>query len=325
VGAFTVGTTLAAKTLLMNERFYSFNSYLRQTFGERVHRISLDAGFHCPNRDGTLSDEGCIYCNNKGFSPWTGSPKKVEEQIKESISYYGRRFQARKFLAYYQAFTNTYARAQELRNAYGIIRKFPEIVGLFISTRPDCVDEEKMEVIADFARDYLVWIEYGLQTTQNQLLRTLNRNHTYEDFLRALELTRKYKINVGAHIILGLPGEDFEDIMTDARRLGRLDIQGVKFHVLHVLADTKLAAMHRENRIKLFTQEEYVKAVCGFLEYLPSTCVVLRLVSTASSRYLIAPEWINRKAEVIQAIQKELEQRGTYQGYRHEDIAHARA
>lgn len=155
----------------MAERFYSFNKYLKEKFGERVHRISIDAGFNCPNINGTLSDQRCIYCNNKGFAKYAGTPKSIEEQIEESIIFYRKRMGVNKFIAYFQAFTNTYADIETLQERYDTIRKFPDIVGLFISTRPDCVDKEKLSLIAQYSNDYLVWIEYGLQTTHNRILK----------------------------------------------------------------------------------------------------------------------------------------------------------
>ncbi len=180
----------------MNERFYSFNRYLREKFGEKVQRISLDAGFSCPNLDGTLSDNGCIYCNNQGFSPYSRSAKGVSEQIKESIDFYRKRRKINKFIAYFQAFSNTYADLKVLSHNYDIIKEFPQIVGLFIATRPDCVDEAKIKFIAGYKKQYLVWLEYGLQTTHNHILKAINRNHSYEDFLKALKLSRKYGLNV---------------------------------------------------------------------------------------------------------------------------------
>lgn len=301
----------------MEKRFYSFNQYLREKFGKRIHRISLDAGFSCPNIDGTLSKQGCIYCNNKAFSIHTRKIIPLREQIVQSISYYKRRMKVTNFIAYFQAFTNTHASIDDLREKYNVIRDFPEIVGLFISTRPDCIDKEKLILISQYQREYLVWIEYGLQTTHNRILTLINRNHTYEDFLKTLELTRSYGINVGVHIILGLPQQSYEEMMIDAKRLASLDIQGIKFHILHVLKDTLLENWYREGRLNLLSKEEFVRIICDFLEIIPPHFVILRLVSTANPAYLIAPKWINQRSEVLHQIEKELEKRGTYQGYRY--------
>jgi len=302
----------------MKERFHSFNNYLQKIFGQRVQRLSLNAGFGCPNIDGTLNSQGCIYCNNKGFAKFAGSPLDLKNQIANSIEFYQKRLGAKKFIAYFQAFTNTYADPNTLKERFDLIREFPQIVGLFISTRPDCIDEEKMKVITGYQKDYLVWVEYGLQTTQNRILRRINRNHSYEDFLDAYSLARKYKVNVGVHIILGLPTSSYQEIIEDARRLAELDIQGLKFHSLHLLRGTQLEQMHEKTKLKFLNQENYVNMVCDFLERIPSSFVVLRLVSDAHPDYLIAPSWINKKSAVIEEIRRELKRRGTYQGYKYE-------
>jgi len=306
---------IRVKRIWMEEYFYSFNRYLKEKFGQRVHRISIDAGFNCPNIDGTLSNYGCIYCNNKGFAKYAGSSKTIEEQIEESMLFYRKRMGVNKFIAYFQAFTNTYADMETLHLRYDTIRKFPDIVGLFISTRPDCVDKEKISLIAQYLNDYLVWIEYGLQTTDNSILRKINRNHTYEDFLRAYELTRKNHINVGVHMILGLPSQEYEGMMQDAERLSHLDIQGIKFHVLHVLKDTQLESLYKNGEIRLLSKNEYVKIICDFLERIPSSFTILRLVSTAREDYLVAPNWINRKITLKEEVNQEFKRRRTYQGY----------
>lgn len=302
----------------MNEPFYSFNTYLKQKFGQRVHRISLDAGFTCPNLDGTTSDQGCIYCDNQGFSAYAGRKIPLEQQIRDSIDFYRKKMGVEKFIAYFQAFSSTHADIRSLKAKYDIIREFPEIVGLCISTRPDCVDEEKIALIAEYQAQYRVWIEYGLQTTHDRLLAAINRNHTYQDFLNALALARSRNIDVGVHMILGLPGAKHSDMMEDARVLSGLDIQGVKFHVLHVLANTPLEKMYRAGNVTLMEQHEYVRTLCDFLERIPPAFTILRLVSSASQECLVAPAWINRRQETMAAVIAELEKRGTRQGSRFE-------
>jgi len=294
--------------------YYSFNKYLQEKFGQKVQRLSLDAGFNCPNLDGSLSRDGCIYCNNLGFGHYAKTNLSLKEQIKESMEFYNKKG-IKKFIAYFQTFTNTYSDLKTLKERFSVIEDFKEIVGLFISTRPDCVDEEKLKLISSYMDRYLVWIEYGLQTTHNHLLKIINRNHTYEDFLKVLDITRKYKINVGVHIILGLPSSAYKDVIEDAERLSSLDIQGIKFHILHVLKDTKLEKLYNENKIKLLSKEEYVKLICDFLERIPPNFVILRLISSASKDYLIAPTWINNKLLVINKIEEEFKKRKTHQGY----------
>lgn len=302
----------------MANKFYPFSQYLKNKFGERVHRVSINAGFKCPNLDGALSADGCIYCNNKAFGIYANADKLVEDQINESIKFYRERFGVKKFIAYFQSFSNTYADTKILKKRYDIIRRFPEIVGLAISTRPDCIDQEKIELISQYQKDYLVWVEYGLQTTHNRLLNSINRNHTYEDFLTAVKLSRDYEINVGAHVILGLPNATRDQMEEDAQRLAKLDIQGIKFHVLHVLKGTRLESMYQRNEIKLLERDAYIKILCDFLEIIPSSMIILRLISTAFKDYLIAPKWINDKNEVIKQLNREFDTRKTYQGYRNE-------
>lgn len=304
----------------MQERFYSFNRYLREKFAERVHRISIDAGFSCPNIDGTLSSEGCIYCNNKGFAKYARTDKTIEEQIEESMIFYRKHMGINKFIAYFQAFSNTYSDTATLQKRYDIIRKFPDIVGLFISTRPDLIDDTKLSLISQYLKDYLVWIEYGLQTTHNHFLQSINRNHTYEDFLKAYALTRKFNINVGVHLILGLPSQTHDEMIQDAEKLSQLDIQGIKFHILHVLKNTSLEEIYRNTRLKLLSKDEYIKILCDFLERMPSSFVILRLVSTALKDYLVAPLWINQKDRLKAEIDSELKRRGTHQGYHFQRI-----
>ncbi|MFA5270841.1 MAG: TIGR01212 family radical SAM protein [Candidatus Omnitrophota bacterium] len=298
----------------MKEPYRSFNSYLREKFGERVHRISVDAGFSCPNLDGTLSKEGCIYCDNKAFSNFAERNIDLSEQIESSIRYYTQKIGVKKFILYFQSFTNTYADIKILEDRYDIAKKFPQVIGISISTRPDCIDEEKIKLISSYKKDYLIWIEYGLQTTDNDRLKVLNRKHTYEDFLSALELARKYDIDTGVHLILGL-GQPFETIIEDAEKIASLDIQGVKFHVLHALKNTVLGKLYNEGKFHLFTEEEYISGICDFLERIPKNIVVLRLISNAHPDCLIAPSWINKKSEVITKIKKEFFKRGSRQGY----------
>ncbi|MDI6758761.1 MAG: TIGR01212 family radical SAM protein [Candidatus Omnitrophota bacterium] len=300
--------------MLKEKPFYSFNTYLKEKFGERVHRISIDAGFNCPNIDGTLSSQGCIYCNNKGFAKYAGSSKAIKEQLKESMAFYRRRMGINKFIAYFQAFSNTYADIQTLKERYDSIKEFPDIVGLFISTRPDCIDKEKLSLIAQYAKDYLVWIEYGLQTTHNRILKQINRSHTYEDFLMAYELTRKFNINIGVHVILGLPSQEHKEILKDAQQLARLDIQGIKFHILHILKNTFLEALYKDDKIQLLAKDEYVKIICDFLERIPESFVILRLISSAPQDYLAAPNWMNKKTALIEEIEQEFKKRGAHQG-----------
>ncbi len=300
----------------MDEYFYSFNRYLRDKFGQRVHRISLDAGFSCPNTDGTISNQGCIFCNNKAFSYFSRlSSLSLEEQVIQAKEYARERFKVKKFIAYFQSNSNTYGALDLLKKQYDVVRKFDDIAGIAISTRPDCIDEEKLSLIEDFAKDYEVYIEYGLQTIHDKTLKLINRGHTFADFQRAVELTSdRNNINIGAHVILGLPGESKQDMLATARSLAKMPLWGVKFHVLHVVKDTLLADMYEETNLKLLSLDEYADILVSFLELLPKNQVILRLVSDAHRDFLVAPSWVNDKEKALKRIEDEFKKRQTHQG-----------
>jgi len=300
----------------MDEYFYSFNRYLRDKFGQRVHRISLDAGFSCPNTDGTISNQGCIFCNNKAFSYFSRlSSLSLEEQIIQAKEYARERFKVKKYIAYFQSNSNTYGDIGLLKKQYDVVRKFDDIVGIAISTRPDCIDEEKLSLIENFAKDYEVYIEYGLQTIHDKTLKLINRGHTFADFQRAVELTSaRDNINIGAHVILGLPGESRQNMLATARILAKMPLWGVKFHVLHVVKDTILADMYEETNLKLLSLDEYADILVSFLELLPKNQVILRLVSDTHRDLLVAPSWVNDKEKALKRIEGEFKKRQTYQG-----------
>jgi radical SAM protein (TIGR01212 family) len=298
----------------MKDCYYSFNNYLREKFGERVHKINLNASFACPNRDGTFSSDGCIFCNEKGLLRSVKRATPLEKQIEESMDFARKRFKAGKFIAYFQNAANTYADTGKLKKAYDAIKAFPEIAALFISTRPDCIDKEKLDLIESYSDDYEVWIEYGLQSVHDATLKKINRSHTFSQSLKAIEETSKRKIHVGAHIILGLPGESRDDMMETAKTLATLPISGVKLHVFHVLCDTKAEDLFNKGEIKLLEHGEYARLACDFLEELHPKCVILRLVSEARHEVLLAPEWMCEKRKIINDIKNEFKKRGTYQG-----------
>jgi len=297
--------------------YYSFNNYLRKKFKTKVHRISLNAGFSCPNKDGTQGVGGCIFCNEKGFSTLAKNPPSLKEQIETGIHFAKKRYKAGRFIAYFQNATNTYARVEDLKRAYDTIGNFRDIVGLFISTRPDSIDEKKLDLIESYADRYETWIEYGVQSIHDKSLRMLKRSHTFLQSLEAIEKTAERNIKIGAHVILGLPGETEEDMMKTAETLAGLPIRGVKFHVLHVLRNTKLETMYENGKIKLLEPRTYVKIVCNFLERLSQDCVILRLVSDARGEVLVGPQWINEKSRILREIEDEFKRRNTRQGARY--------
>jgi hypothetical protein len=301
----------------MEERYFKFSKYLKERFGERVHKVSVDAGFSCPNLDGTISKEGCIYCNNAGFSYQTriASKKSLEEQIQEGISFGKKRFKARKFILYFQAFTNTYAPLNVLKERYDVIKKFNDIVGIAIGTRPDCIDEDILKLIETYTSSYEVWLEYGLQSIHENTLAYINRGHTYQDFLKAIKLTRiRRKIKICAHLIIGLPGENKDMILETAREVGSLKLDSVKLHPLHVIKDTKLDKMLKEGTYKPLKLSEYVETISEFLEYLWPKTVIQRLTADCPKELLVAPDWILDKRKVIEGIENNLEASNRFQG-----------
>lgn len=292
--------------------YYSYNRYLKEKYGTKVRKICIDAGFGCPNKDGTLSKDGCIFCNEEGFSLQYGTERSVEKQIEDAI----KTSKCKKSIAYFQNAAGTNASCKELKKVYDAVKNYPEIVSISISTRPDCVNDEKLELIKSYTDEYEVWVEYGLQTIHDATLRRVDRGHTYFQTEEAIRRTSRRGIKVGVHVILGLPGESREDMLATARRISFLPVNGVKIHLLHVLKDTKLAEQYAQGKIELFDLEGYISAICDFLEYIREDIVILRLVSEAQDEYLIAPKWMNDKRFILNEIEKEFASRGTRQGFR---------
>ena len=299
------------------ERYFSFSRYLREIFKEKVFRITVDAGFTCPNRDGKKGTGGCIYCYSGSDYDVEKRKRSVEEQILTGMERVRRRYGAEKFLVYFQAYTNTYAPLDVLKSIYDTVRKFPDVVGIIVGTRPDCVPDETLELLNSYTDDYLVWIEYGLESSHYKSLRWMNRGHGVSDFIDAVLRTRRYpRINICSHVILGLPTEDYEDMMETADFISSLRIDGVKIHPLHVIRGTRLEEIYLEERFELLSLEEYVDLVVDFIERLPKRVVIQRITGEAPEELLIGPEWCSHreKNRVINLIRKRFEERDTFQG-----------
>lgn len=305
--------------------YYKFSEYLKERFGDKVFKVSVDAGFSCPNRDGTKGTGGCIFCDNRGFSfntisINTISTVAVESQIENGMEFARKRYNAGKYIIYFQAYTNTYAPAAVLREKYDIVKKFDNIVGISIGTRPDCVDDEILDLIQEYTGNYEVWIEYGLQSIHEKTLKRINRNHSYEDFLNAVELTRKRKnIKICAHVIIGLPGETRMDIIDTAKELGRIKVDGVKIHPMHVIRETKLEEDYKKELYQPLDLDEYMELAVSFLEYLYPDTVIQRLTADCSPDYLTAPYWINDKNKVLSELGNILASEERYQGRLYEE------
>lgn len=298
-----------------NKRYNDFNTYLKRYFGVKVHKITIDAGMSCPNRDGSISDAGCIYCNERGSGTgaWEGGIS-IQQQIIHAKDYLKNRFKAQKFLAYFQSFTNTYAPIERLKGIYEEALAVEDIVGICIGTRPDCVSEECLKMIQGFTMDYMVWIEYGLQSFQDHILNRINRGHTVNQFLDAIRLTKNRGINTCVHMILGLPGETKKEMIEGAKRLSMLDIQGVKIHLLYIIKDTPMAGLFKRGEYTCLTQEEYIDTLVNFLGNLREDIIVQRLTSDPHPEELIAPLWSLNKAEILSEIMKKMHREDIWQG-----------
>ncbi len=276
-----------------------YNDYLKQKYGCKVYRIALDAGFSCPN----IKSGGCIYCNSKGSRASYIDPAfPIQKQLETRIKYLKENKNAKKFIAYFQAHTNTYAPVDKLKATYDQVAGFDGIVGISIGTRPDAIDREKLKLIASYKERYEVWLEYGLQSIHDKTLKLINRGHTFDDFSNAVKMTGEFGIPICAHVILGLPGETKLDMMTTAKRLAELNIEGIKIHLLHILKGSKLEELYRKGEIKLLEQDEYAELAREFLNNLSPDIIVQRLTGYGSNDDHIAPLWALDKTGTIDKI-----------------------
>ena len=300
---------------MCKKRYYDLNTFLRKTFNCRVQKIALDAGLSCPNRDGAKGYGGCIYCNAYGSG--TGAYRKglsISEQITQAEIFLRKKYKAKKFIAYFQSFCNTYAPYEVLKSLYDEAASCEDIVGLSIGTRPDCVNERILDLIQGYTKEYQVWIEYGLQSIHNRTLKLINRGHSYEDFLKVVEMTVNRNILICVHIILGLPEETKEDMLETVKALSKLPIDGIKFHHLYVVKGTKLARMYENGKYKPLEQEEFIDILIDSLELLPPQLVIQRLMGDPRADELLSPAWSLRKRETLNLIQEALIKRDTWQG-----------
>ncbi|MCK4329116.1 TIGR01212 family radical SAM protein [candidate division WOR-3 bacterium] len=299
-----------------SKRYYPFSQFLRGRFGYRVYKLPVDAGFTCPNRDGKVGYGGCTYCYNPSFSPPT---LREEVSILDQIQL-GKRKKGGKFLVYFQPFTNTYADVDTLKRLYDEALQDDETVGLCIGTRPDCISDEILLLIESYAKNYHVWIEYGLQSAHDKTLRLINRCHSFSQFEDAVYRTQNRNIFICTHIILGLPGETREDMLETASILSHLPIDGIKIHHLQVIENTKMAKDFKKGKFNTLSFDEYQSLVVDVLELLPQNMVIQRLMGDVlDEKILISPRWNLKKHEVLNLIDKELIRRDTYQGAMYED------
>ncbi len=314
---------ISRRSILFNntdKRYNQFSAHLKNKFGAKVYKITIDAGFSCPNRDGTISNGGCIFCDDGGsFSQAHSNLLSVEEQVNIGAETLKKRFKAQKFMSYFQAFSNTYKPVSELEKIYNSSLNHPDVVGISIGTRPDCIDDDKIKLISSYKDDYYTWVEYGLQSIHDKTLKKINRGHDFDCFLRAYEKTKQAGLNVCAHVIFGL-WESHDEIMQTAQRLATLGIDGVKIHMLCALEGTKLANMYKNGEINFMSEDEYIQTVCDFLEYLPQTTTIHRLAGNGLSTELIAPRWIGKKLDCLNKIDREFLKRNSWQGFKFHNL-----
>ena len=297
----------------VEERYYKFSRFLKNKFGEKVYKISLDAGFTCPTRDGTLGEKGCLYCNNSSFSEPEKSSKSVNNQVQEGIERLKQR-NINKYLAYFQNYTGTYAPIDKLERVYKEALNHPGIVGINIGTRPDCIDKNVLKLLQDINQDYYVTLEIGIESVYDKTLKWCNRGHNFQTTQKAIRKAKTSGLDVVGHYILGFPTENRQEMNESADILTQLPLDGLKLHHLHIVKNTSLAQRYRQDPFDLFTAQEWIDFIANYLEHLRSDIVIHRLKGDARQDTLIAPEWNKNKFQIIEGIQNILAKRDSWQG-----------
>jgi radical SAM protein (TIGR01212 family) len=299
------------------KRYNAFSEELKRVFGCRVQRISVDAGFNCPNRDGLLDTEGCIYCGGSGSGSYgIRSDLTVAGQVEDGKEVMRRKYKAQRFIAYFQAYSNTNAPVEQIRGLYTEALSVPDVVGLIIATRPDCLSDEVLDYLQELSRQTYLWLELGLQSIHDRTLTIINRRHDHACSVDAVQRSTCRGLRVCVHIILGLPGESREEMLAGVAELNRLGVAGVKLHLLHVMKGTALAEMYGRGEVQVLDRDDYARLVCDFLELLDPRILIHRLTGDGGHDNLVAPLWSLKKFEILNLIDAELERRGTRQGSR---------
>lgn len=299
------------------KRYYDLKSYWINRFGCRVHKLPIDAGFTCPNRDGSVAAGGCVYCDGRGSALRQAGPLPlVDDQVRRAMAFYRKRPKAEKFIAYFQTFTNTYAPVEKLRALYDEALSVEGVIGLSIGTRPDCLPDETLALIRSCAERSHVWLEFGLQTIHDRTLRAIGRGHDAAAFYDAVRRASGGPILICVHIIVGLPGETRDEILETAEAIAALPVQGIKIHSLLALEGTELGESFKRGKVTLMARDEYVRIVCDILEILPPEMVIQRLTADGYREIFLGPAWAGNKLAVLNAIDRELEMRDSWQGKR---------
>ena len=314
---------LKIRTVMNKEKLYNdLSAYLSECFPFKVQKISLNAGFTCPNRDGTVGYGGCTYCNNQTFNPaYCKTEKTVTEQLEEGKQFFARKYPDMKFLAYFQAYTNTYAELEELKRKYEEALSVPDVVGIVIGTRPDCMPDTLLDYLEELNQRTFLLVEYGVESTDNDTLKRINRGHTFEVAEEAIRKTAARGIRVGAHIILGLPGEERSSLIKQAGLLSALPLTTLKLHQLQLIKGTRMAAEYYEHpeEFHLYSADEYIDLVIDYVEHLRPDMVLERFVSQSPKELLIAPDWGLKNHEFTDKVKKRMRERDAWQGKKYKE------
>ncbi|HWQ30136.1 MAG TPA: TIGR01212 family radical SAM protein [Negativicutes bacterium] len=296
------------------KRYNTLNHYLREKFGEKVFKISLDAGFTCPNRDGKISEGGCAFCSPRGSGDFAGTASDLVEQFHEVRNMMNKKWKSGSYIAYFQAYTNTYAPVEILREKYYSILGQEDVVGIAIATRPDCLPGDVMDLLSEINEKTYLWVELGLQTMHENTASLINRGYQLETYIASVKELKKRSIEVVTHQILGLPGENREEMLQTLDFIANTGTQGIKLHLLHLLEDTRLVEFYRSGGFDLMSMEDYIETVVDCIERLPEDMVIHRITGDGPRDTLIGPKWSLKKFEVINAIEHLLMDRDTWQG-----------
>lgn len=296
------------------KRYYNLNYFLREKFGQKVFKIPLDAGFTCPNRDGRVSRGGCVFCSARGSGDFAGSNEDLIKQFEEVKEMMQKKWSSGKYIAYFQAYTNTYGDVDTLREKYYSVLNLDGVVGIAIATRPDCLGEDVLDLLEEIGRKKYIWVELGLQTIHEQTAEAINRGYKLDTYINAVRELKKRNIDVVTHVILGLPGETKADVLDTIDFVANTGTQGIKLHLLHILKQTKLAKLYDEGAVNIMSKDEYVELIVDCIQRLPEEMVIHRITGDGPRETLIAPMWSLKKWEVINAIEHEMMDRSTWQG-----------